>query len=39
MTPPYGPVLRVVGYVVLCGALAVLLGSSWTGVALSAGLG
>lgn len=39
MAPPYGRVLRVIGYVVLCGALAVLLGSSWTGVALSAGLG
>ena len=39
MPPPYGPVLRVAGYVVLCAALAVLLGSSWTGVALSAGLG
>ena len=39
MTPPYGSVLRVVGYVVLCAGLAVLLGSSWTGVALSAGLG
>ena len=25
MTPPYGPVLRVVGYVVLCAGLAVLL--------------
>lgn len=39
MTPPFGPVLRVIGYVVLCAGLAVLLGSSWTGVALSAGLG
>ena len=39
MAPPYGPVLRVLGYVVLCGGLAVLLGASWIGVALSAGLG
>ena len=31
--------LRVLGYVGLCGGLAVLLGASWIGVALSAGLG
>lgn len=37
--PPYGPVLRVLGYVLICAGLAVLLGSTWTGVALSAGLG
>ncbi len=39
MTPPYGRVVRVVGYAFLSGALSVLLGASWTGVSLAAGLG
>jgi len=39
MTPTYGRVVRVVAYGFLSGALAVLLGSTWTGVSLSAGLG
>lgn len=39
MALPYGPVLRVLGYVLLSIALSVLLGASWQGVALSGGLG
>ncbi len=39
MAPPYGLVVRMLGYVLLSVGLAMLLGSSWTGVALSAGLG
>jgi uncharacterized membrane protein YjjP (DUF1212 family) len=39
MTPPHGRVVRVVGYAFLSGALSVLLGASWTGVSLAAGLG
>ncbi|HET8779897.1 MAG TPA: threonine/serine exporter family protein, partial [Agromyces sp.] len=39
MAPPYGQVVRVFGYALLSMGLAMLLGSSWTGVALSAGLG
>ncbi len=39
MSPPYGRVVRVVGYAFLSGALSVLLGASWTGVSLAAGLG
>ncbi|MEU1970747.1 threonine/serine exporter family protein [Microbacterium sp. NPDC019599] len=37
--PAYGPVLRVVGYGFLSGALSVLLGASWLGVSLSLALG
>ncbi|WP_345800317.1 threonine/serine exporter family protein [Microbacterium sp. AZCO] len=37
--PAYGPVLRVVGYGFLSGALSVLLGASWLGVSLSVALG
>lgn len=39
MSPPYGRVVRVIGYALLSGALSVLLGASWTGVSLAAGLG
>lgn len=39
MAAPYGPVVRVLGYVLLSVGLVILLGSSWTGVALSAGIG
>lgn len=39
MTPTYSWPLRIVGYAFLSSALAVLLGASWPGVALSAGLG
>jgi uncharacterized membrane protein YjjP (DUF1212 family) len=39
MSPPYGRVVRVVGYAFLSGALSVLLGASWAGVSLAAGLG
>lgn len=39
MPPGYGPVLRVLGYGLLSAALSVLLGASWTGVALAAALG
>jgi uncharacterized membrane protein YjjP (DUF1212 family)/uncharacterized membrane protein YjjB (DUF3815 family) len=39
MRPPYGPAIRVIGYMLLSAALAVLLGTTWTGVALAAGLG
>ncbi|HYI51258.1 MAG TPA: threonine/serine exporter family protein [Microbacterium sp.] len=39
MSPPYGRVVRVIGYAFLSGALSVLLGASWTGVSLAAGLG
>jgi uncharacterized membrane protein YjjP (DUF1212 family) len=39
MSPPYGRVVRVMGYAFLSGALSVLLGASWTGVSLAAGLG
>jgi uncharacterized membrane protein YjjB (DUF3815 family) len=39
MEPPYGRVVRVIGYAFLSGALSVLLGASWTGVSLAAGLG
>ena len=39
MAPAYGPVLRVLGYGLLSAALSVLLGASWTGVALAAALG
>lgn len=39
MTPTYGWPIRVVGYTFLSAALAVLLGASWPGVALSAALG
>ncbi|WP_448808109.1 threonine/serine ThrE exporter family protein [Agromyces bauzanensis] len=39
MTPPYGRVLRVLGYAILSGALAVMLGTTWTGVALAVVLG
>ena len=39
MAPPYGRVVRVIGYAFLSGALSVLLGASWTGVSLAAGLG
>ncbi|WP_137845026.1 threonine/serine exporter family protein [Microbacterium sp. 2FI] len=39
MAPPFGPALRVAGYALLSAALAVLLGSSWVGVAIAAGLG
>ena len=39
MSPPYGRVVRVIGYGFLSGALSVLLGASWTGVSLAAGLG
>ncbi|TDN92242.1 threonine/serine exporter family protein [Microbacterium sp. BK668] len=39
IAPAYGPVLRVLGYALLSGALSVLLGASWRGAALSAALG
>jgi uncharacterized membrane protein YjjP (DUF1212 family) len=39
MVPDHGPVVRVVGYAFLSAALSVLLGASWTGVSLAAGLG
>lgn len=39
MRPSFSPLLRVVGYVMLSTALAVLLGSSWEGLILSAVLG
>ena len=39
IAPGYGPVVRVAGYGFLSAALSVLLGASWTGVSLSAGLG
>jgi len=39
MAPTYGPVLRVLGYGLLSAALSVLLGASWTGIALAAALG
>ena len=39
MPPTYGRVLRVIGYAFLSAALSVLLGASWTGVALAAALG
>ncbi|QKJ18073.1 threonine/serine ThrE exporter family protein [Microbacterium hominis] len=39
MPPVYGPVPRVVAYGLLSGALSVLLGASWSGVLLAAGLG
>ena len=39
MVPNHGPVARVIGYAFLSGALSVLLGASWTGVSLAAGLG
>lgn len=39
MAPTYGRVLRVLAYAFLSGALSVLLGASWAGVLLSAGLG
>jgi uncharacterized membrane protein YjjP (DUF1212 family) len=39
MKPLYGRVLRVVGYMFLSGALSVLLGATWNGVALSVALG
>jgi len=39
MTPTYGRVLRAIGYAFLSAALSVLLGASWTGVALAAALG
>lgn len=39
-TPPaYGRLVRIAGYALLSGALAVLLGATWIGVALAAGLG
>jgi uncharacterized membrane protein YjjP (DUF1212 family) len=39
MTPTWGPVMRVIAYGLLSGALSVLLGATWTGVGLSAVLG
>lgn len=39
MPPPYGRVARVLGYTLLSGALAVMLGTTWTGVAVAAALG
>ncbi len=39
MSPAYGRVVRVIGYGFLSGALAVLLGASWTGVSLATALG
>ena len=39
MQPSYGRVVRVMGYAFLSAALAVLLGASWTGVALAGALG
>jgi len=39
MRPTYGRLVRAVGYAFLSGALAVLLGASWTGVSLAVGLG
>lgn len=39
MPPTYGQVSRVLAYAMLSGALSVLLGSTWTGVALAAALG
>lgn len=37
--PPFGPVQRVFGYVLLSAGLSVLLGASWIGIALAAVLG
>jgi uncharacterized membrane protein YjjP (DUF1212 family)/uncharacterized membrane protein YjjB (DUF3815 family) len=37
--PPFGPALQVIGQVLTTVGLAILLGSSWTGIAVSAGLG
>lgn len=39
MRPSFSPALRVLGYVFLSTALAVLLGASWQGLVLSAALG
>ncbi|MDF2576073.1 MAG: hypothetical protein K0S05_2985 [Agromyces sp.] len=39
MPPTYGRVLRVAGYALLSGALAVMLGTTWTGVAVAVVLG
>jgi hypothetical protein len=39
MPPTYGRVPRVVGYALLSGALAVMLGTTWTGVAVAVVLG
>jgi len=39
MQPVYRPVVRVIGYAFVSGALAVLLGATWPGVSLSAVLG
>ena len=39
LPPRYGRTLRVLGYLLLSAALAVMLGTSWTGVALAAALG
>ncbi|WES62845.1 threonine/serine exporter family protein [Microbacter sp. GSS18] len=37
--PTYGPVMRVVGYAFVSGALAVMLGASWRGVWVAGALG
>ncbi|WP_136709060.1 threonine/serine exporter family protein [Agromyces sp. H66] len=39
MPPTYGRVVRVIGYTLLSGALAVMLGTTWTGVMVAVGLG
>ena len=39
LPPPYSPVQRVLGYVLLSAGLSVLLGASWIGIALAAVLG
>ncbi len=39
LPPTYSPVQRVVAHALVSGSLAVLLGSSWTGVPLAMGLG
>ncbi|GAA4368962.1 hypothetical protein GCM10023152_06920 [Agromyces bauzanensis] len=39
MAPPYGRALRVIGYALLSGALAVMPGTTWTGVAVAVVLG
>ncbi|WP_173922585.1 threonine/serine exporter ThrE family protein [Agromyces sp. Marseille-P2726] len=39
MSPPYGRFLRVLGYLLVSAALSVMLGTTWAGVAIAAGLG
>ncbi|WP_448002189.1 threonine/serine ThrE exporter family protein [Agromyces bauzanensis] len=39
MAPPYGRTVRVIGYALVSGALSVMLGTTWTGVAVAVVLG